>query len=265
MEELISVAAGELCISRRGNASGPPIIHLEGHRAQHISFPDAYLDLLVEAGAHVVSVDNRDVGRSFRAEADYRLADMAEDVHELICQLGPPAIVTGRSMGGAIAQLLALAHPGDVAGLGLFYTYASDRRREPRPAAPAPFHDRAQFIDYELGALPEIAGSRYPCAAPDIEALAGRMWARGVSWAGWERQRRAMEASEPWAHRLAEIVVPTVVVHGAEDPVIAPAEGSRLARAIAPATFRLIEGMGHQQPPELSELFAELTLDLLRY
>lgn len=276
MEELIKVSAGELCIARQGDPGGPLVIHLEGHRAQLISLPEPYLRALGEAGMDVVSLDHRDVGRSFRATADYTLADMAKDVHELIGRLGRPAVITGRSMGGAIAQLLTLTHPDDVAGLGLFYTYATGRAEatddtEPasglRPAAvpapePAPFHDLEQFIAYERGALPEIAGSRFPFEDGEIANLARRMWNRGVSWAGWERQRHAMAATEPWAHRLPEISVPTVVVHGAEDPVIDPAEGRRIAEAIPSADFHLVEGMGHQQPAELSDLFAELTLSV---
>lgn len=276
MEELIKVSAGDLCIARQGDPDGPLVIHLEGHRAQLISLPEPYLRALGEAGMDVVSLDHRDVGRSFRATSDYTLADMAKDVHELIGRLGRPAVITGRSMGGAVAQLLALTHPDDVAGLGLFYTYATGRGEEtddtdlasapefepataPAPE-PAPFHDLEQFIDYERGALPEFAGSRFPCEDEEITDLARRMWDRGVSWAGWERQRRAMAATEPWAHRLGEISVPTVVVHGAEDPVTDPAEGRRIAEAIPSADFHLIDGMGHQQPAELSELFAELTL-----
>lgn len=263
-EELLPVTGGNLCIARRGDPSGPLILHLEGHRAQLISVPDAYLRALAGAGMHVVSVDNRDVGRSFRAAGDYTLEDMAEDVHQLIGHFGGPAIVTGRSMGGAIAQLLALTHPEDVAGLGLFYTYASAKQGKPAATAPAPFSGLEEFIDYELEALPRITGSRFPMTSSHIAELARAMWRRGVSWAGWERQRRAMEATSPWAHRLEEISVPTVVIHGAEDPVISPERGRELAAAIPSADFHLIEGLGHQQPPELSEFFAELTLSLHR-
>lgn len=261
-EQLVPIAGGELCITRQGDPSAPQVVHLEGHRAQLLSVPDAYLDALVAAGMQVVCVDNRDVGRSFRASEDYTLADMAEDIHQLIAYLGGPAIITGRSMGGAIAQLLALNHPEDVTGLGLFYTFALSEQRTPSAATPAPFSDRESFIDYELRELPRIAGSGYPMYPDEIRELAEHMWERGVSWEGWERQRRAMEATEPWADRLAEIAVPTVVVHGSEDPIIPPRFGSELAAEIQGAEFHLVEGMGHQQPSGLSGFFAELTMGL---
>ncbi|MDO5700882.1 MAG: alpha/beta hydrolase [Bowdeniella nasicola] len=263
-EEFVPVSSGSLCVTRQGDPSGPLVLQLEGHRAQLISVPSEYLERLAAAGMNVVSVDNRDVGRSFHAARDYTLEEMAEDIHQLIGRLGGPAIVTGRSMGGAIAQLLALKHPDDVAGLGLFYTFALSARRAPSPPTPAPFLTCAEFIDYELEALEQLAGSRFPMRPDDIVELARAMWRRGVSWAGWERQRRAMETTEPWAHRLGEISVPTVVVHGSEDPVIPPEGGRQLAKGIEGADFHLIEGMGHQQPPELSDLFADLTLALVR-
>lgn len=263
-EELVHIAGGSLCITRRGDPAGPLIVHLEGHRAQLISIPTSYLDRLAAAGMHVVCVDNRDVGKSLRASGDYTLEAMAEDVHQLIRRLGAPAIVTGRSMGGAIAQLLALTYPADVAGLALFYSYAQSEVREVRPVAKAPFSTGAQFINYQLQALPQIAGSRFGLRRDDIVRLARTMWQRGVSWDGWERQRRAMEATQPWAHRLGEIRVPTVVVHGSDDPVIAPDYGCELAAAIDGASFHLVAGLGHQQPDELSQMFADLTLDLHR-
>lgn len=263
-EELVPITGGALCITRRGDPTGPLIVHLEGHRAQLISIPSSYLDRLAAAGMHVVCVDNRDVGKSLRANGDYTLEAMADDVHQLIARLGAPAIVTGRSMGGAIAQLLALNYPADVAGLALFYSYAQSEVRAVRPVAKAPFSDGAQFINYQLQALPQIAGSRFGLRRDDIVHLARTMWQRGVSWQGWERQRRAMEATQPWAHRLGEIRVPTVVVHGSEDPVIAPDNGRQLAAAIDGASFHLVDELGHQQPGELSEMFAELTLRVHR-
>lgn len=261
-EELVPTCAGELCITRHGDPAGPLVLHLEGHRAQLISLPSAYLKILSDAAMHSVCVDNRDVGKSFRAQSSYTLEDMAEDIHQLIAHLGRPAIITGRSMGGAIAQLLALKYPEDVAGLGLFYTFALSEPRTATPPGAVPFANRTQFIDYQLRELPTIAGSRYPMDREEICTLANAMWDRGVSWAGWERQRQAMEATAPWADRLSEIAVPTVIIHGGEDPIIDPRFARDLANAITTADLHIIDGLGHQQPTELSELFADLTLRL---
>lgn len=263
MERTLAVANGtRLCIDEIGSAGIPLIVHLEGHMAQLISTPRSYAERLAECGYRVVRVDNRDVGGSDRfPDAAYTLTDMVEDVHGLIAELGGPALVCGRSMGGAIAQLLALTHPEDVSGLGLFFTFAKERdSRTPGPVAQAPFHDEASFLAWERQSLPTIAGSGYPYPPEYVTWLATTMWGRGVDWSGFERQRLAMGAQPPWAGRLGDIAVPTVIVHGDEDPVVPVESGRRLAELIPGADLRVVPGMGHQQPPELDEFFVEATL-----
>lgn len=263
MERTLTVANGtRLCIDEIGSAGSPLIVHLEGHMAQLISTPRSYAERLAESGYRVVRVDNRDVGGSDRFPGvAYTLTDMVEDVHGLIAELGGPALVCGRSMGGAIAQLLTLMYPGDVAGLGLFFTFATERpSRAPGPVAQAPFHDEVSFLAWERQSLPTIAGSGYPYPPDDITWLASTMWRRGVDWGGFERQRRAMGEQAPWADRLGDIAVPTVIVHGDEDPVVPVESSRRLAELIPGADLRIVPGMGHQQPPELDEFFVAATL-----
>lgn len=263
MERVVRLANGSvLCVDERGDAHAPLILQIEGHMAQLVSTPETYVDRLVEIGYRVVRVDNRDVGRSARFDgAAYTLADMAEDLHHLLADLGGPAVVCGRSMGGAVAQLLALAHPDDVVGLGLFFTWAGSMTGglEPEPR-PAPFRDEESFLAWELDSLPRIAGSAHPFGRDEIETLARHLWQRGVSWDGYERQRRAIATTPPWASRLGEIAVPAVVVHGTEDPVIPVSAGEQLAGLIPGAELRLVDGMGHQQPPALDEFFLEATV-----
>lgn len=263
MERIIHCPNGtRLCIDEIGDPGGPLVVQLEGHMAQLVSTPLSYAELLADHGLRVVRVDNRDVGRSSRCPGqDYTLADLAADVHGLIGELGGPAVVCGRSMGGAVAQLLAIHHPEDVCGLGLFFTFAKEAPSpDPAPIGPAPFHDETSFLDWERQSLPGIAGSRHPFSDADITWLADTMWRRGVDWAGFERQRRAMGLEPPWAARLAEVRVPTVVVHGAEDQVVPVAAARRLAELIPHAELSVVDGMGHQQPPALDDIFVDATL-----
>lgn len=267
MERLIPLPGGTtLCVDEIGDPGAPLVVQLEGHMAQLISTPEAYCRRLADTGLRVVRVDNRDVGRSSRAAAPYVLDDMVRDVHELISVLGGPAVVCGRSMGGAIAQLLALDHPGDVTGLGLFFTFAKEpgQQSPPAEATPAPFTDRESFLAWEHASLPGIAGPAYPFPPGYIDALADEMWRRGVSWAGIERQRAAMARQAPWADRLAALDVPTVILHGTADPVVPVAAGRRLAELIGGSELVTVDGLGHTQPDALTDLFADRTLDLVR-
>ena len=263
---MVTLAGGtRLCIDEIGDPHAPLVLQLEGHMAQFISTPQSYCERLAEQGFRVVRVDNRDVGRSSRfAGVDYRLLDMAEDVHGLLQMLGAPAVVCGRSMGGAIAQLLAIHHPGDVLGLGLFYTYAKSLEihgdAAPAPFTPAPFVDERSFRIWQRSSLPAIAGSRHPYPPGYIEWLAETMWARGVDWEGFERQRLAMGFEPPWAKALATVDVPTVIVHGDEDPVVPVEAGRRLHGLMPQSQLRVIEGLGHHQPDDLEETFVAATL-----
>ncbi len=265
MERIVACPNGtSLAIDEIGPGDGPLLLQLEGHMAQLVATPRSYCERLAGLGYRVVRVDNRDAGRSTRFPgAGYTLADMAEDVHGLLQVLGSPAVVCGRSMGGAIAQLLALAHPEDVLGLGLFFTYA---KQVPAgllpPPRPAPFGDAESYRRWEHASLRPIAGPDYPFAPEYIDELAATAWARAgaVDWDGYERQRRAMWLTPPWASRLAQVSVPVAIVHGEQDSVITLPAARALQRALPQAVLRVVPGMGHQQPPELDELFVAATL-----
>ncbi|WP_288765756.1 alpha/beta fold hydrolase, partial [uncultured Varibaculum sp.] len=205
--------------------------------------------------------DNRDVGRSSPTPYPYDLRDMAADVAALIRFYGSPATVTGRSMGGAIAQLLALDFPQLVSGLGLFFTYAKNSSQLVKPVRKAPFSNRDQFLAWHFRQITEIAGSKYPWKEKRLHDLVTRCWQRGFSWKGTERQRQAMERTAPWAQRLGEIQVPVSIVHGEEDPVIPAAAGQELHRLIQHSQLHLVPGMGHQQPLEVNDLFLKATLE----
>jgi pimeloyl-ACP methyl ester carboxylesterase len=296
VEQIITVptpqGTTELCIETFGNPADPLMIQIEGHMAQLISTPRSYCEQLAERGFHVVRFDNRDVGRSQRFPGvAYTLADMADDVHGLITKLGGgPAYVCGRSMGGQIAQLLALAYPDDVAGLVLFFTLARAKRRapearddgsnessvaasgagaeetstiEPEPEW-AQFRDEEDFVAWQQQTLPGTAGRNYPFSKAAIDLLAREMWRRGVDTAGYARQTRAMAITPPWADRLASLTIPSLVIHGDEDCVIPISRGRELVDRLPNVELLIVPGMGHQQPPELDSYFVDAVVGLCR-
>lgn len=262
MEKMFSLDGGRtICVEEFGNPGNPLMIHIEGHGAQLVSIPESYCQRLAGAGFFVIRFDNRDVGRSSLALGSYDLRDMAADVAALIRYYGSPATVTGRSMGGAIAQLLALDYPQLVSGLGLFFTYAKSSTQGVNPVRAAPFANREEFITWHSRQITEIAGSKYPWEEKRLHDLVTKCWQRDFSWESLERQRQAMERTAPWAQRLREIKVPTSIVHGEEDPVIPEAAGRELHLLIQHSQLHLVPGMGHQQPAEADDLFVQATLE----
>ncbi|WIK63759.1 alpha/beta fold hydrolase [Gleimia hominis] len=261
MEQFLEVRPNEsICFERIGNPDGALIINLEGHSAQRIAVPTGYLTGLTEAGYDVVSFDNRDVGRSLRATSRYTLFDMVEDTHALIKHFGKPAVLTGRSMGGMISQLLAIKYPEEVLGLGLFYTRAKHTPATEMSINPqAPFENEESYVQYREKSMPRLAGSKYPYPEGHIEKLARQMWERGVSFVGNERQSAAMAATEPWAEETKGIKVPTIIVHGDEDGVIDVEEAHLLHELIPDSKLEIVQGMGHQQPAQLNDFFIEAT------
>ncbi|XVX20639.1 alpha/beta fold hydrolase [Actinomycetota bacterium] len=272
MEELITLGNGTtLCVDSLGDPEAPLALQLEGHMAQLVSTPEGYCQDLADNGFRVVRVDNRDVGRSSRfPDAAYTLEGMVEDVHALIEQLGgAPALVCGRSMGGMVAQLLALTYPQDVAGLGLFFSTArvgQSAAGESGPSAAASdyprFASEDEFVAFELASLADIAGPRYPFDDTYVEDLARTMWARGVDPDGWARQGHAIATTPDWSGLLGTLDAPAIVVHGDSDPVLPLESGRDLHERLPDSQLYVIEGMGHQQPEELDEWFVETTVGL---
>ncbi len=266
--DVVATNGTRLRIDDFGDPSGTLILQLEGHMAQLIATPESYCRRLADEGFWVVRVDNRDAGGSQRfAGVDYTLTDLAEDVHGLVQVIGRPAVVCGRSMGGAVAQLLTVEHPEDVLGLGLFFTFAKhDPSPLPEPVRPAPFGDEESFVAWQQADLPGIAGSAHPFDPEFVDWHARTMWSRGVDWGGFERQRRAIALTPPWAHRLGDLSrdaageLPVAIMHGAEDSIVPVDAAYRLLEHIPHAQLHIVPDLGHQQPAALDELFVAATL-----
>lgn len=254
-----------------GNEGAPPLILIMGLGMQLIAWPDDLCAMFVERGFRVIRFDNRDIGLSSKmggpvpnlmaalagdaSARSYSLDDMADDVAGLLDGLGIPAAhVVGASLGGMVAQLLALRHPARVLSLCSIMSSTGDRTvGQPRPEvlplllAPAP-RNRAEAEERGRLVARTIGSTGLPIDLDFVAAQAGRAFERNFNPPGYARQLLAVLASPDRTERLRGLRVPAVVIHGAEDKLVNPSGGEATARAIPGAELVLIEGMGHDMP-----------------
>lgn len=283
---------GEVELEYDVRGAGPPLVLIMGIGAQLIHWPEPFCDQLAAHGLTVIRFDNRDAGRSTclehlppprllpnvlrvllgrRAHAPYSLSDMAADVVGLLDALElEDAHVVGISMGGMIAQVLAIEHPARVRTLTSFASTPGDRRfARPRALAsllePVP-SDRQAAIRRSLKIMKAIGSPDYPMDEAAFLEIAHHAYERGVSSAGFARQFAAILASGNRLRRLADVRAPTLVLHGAEDPLIPLAAGEATAAAIPGAVLEVIPGLGHDLPrPLWPRITARIADHVLRH
>lgn len=276
-EPAVAKANGiELCYDTFGDAQAPPLVLIMGLAAQMIAWDDEFCASLAARGFRVIRFDNRDIGLSTRLEnlgvpnvpqllqahfagqptsAPYTLSDMARDVVGLLDVLGIDAAhAVGASMGGAIAQTLAIEHPQRLLSLtSIMATSGDPSLPPPRPEAlqllmtPTPT-DQAGYYQRYVQTWKVLRGPGFPLdEARDLERAA-QAFTRGIYPAGVARQMVAILASGSRKAALAKVRVPTLVIHGAADPLVPVACGIDVADAIPGAQRLIIEGMGHALP-----------------
>jgi pimeloyl-ACP methyl ester carboxylesterase len=258
-----------LCYRTHGAPGGEPVLLIAGLGIDQTSWPAALIAALVDHGYHVITLDNRDVGRSARAStpppgvarqllgmprADgYDLGDMAADAVAVLAHLGIDAAhLVGMSMGGMIAQEIATRTPERALTLtSIFSTTGARDVGQPaastlallaRPSAPT----RADAVAGYVAILRHIGGPGVDEAA--VRAYAERAWDRGdgrTARAGRDRQINAILRSGDRTRRLRRVVAPTLVIHGARDRLVAPSGGQATAAAIPGARLVTIPDMEH--------------------
>jgi pimeloyl-ACP methyl ester carboxylesterase len=265
--------------------SGEPLLLIMGLGAQLVHWPDGFCREMSARGFRVIRFDNRDVGLSSKIkgrvgdirllmgkrffnrpfETPYTVLDMADDAAGLLEALAiPSAHVAGVSMGGMIAQTLAITHPQKVRSLTSIMSSTGRRRfliAKPRAAAilvrPGP-KNREQAIDGEETFFRVCGGIREHAADRElVRDIAARAYDRCFHPAGFVRQLAGILATPDRAPALRYVRVPATVIHGSVDPLILPAAGRATAEAIPGARFRLIENMGHDLPPSTWRPVAE--------
>ena len=276
-----------------GRPGDPVIVLIMGLGVQMILWPDAFCELLAAQGFRVVRFDNRDVGLSTAFDhlgtpnvagiaaryfmrlpirsAPYLIDDMARDTACLLDELGiGRAHVVGASMGGMIAQNLAAGHPEKVLTLtSMMSTTGSRSLPLPRARAlgalmqaPAKKGDIEGGTRRLMNVLRAIGSRTYPADEQDLCAFCERHVRRAQSPGGQLRQAVAIAASGDRTEVVKRIRVPTLVIHGDEDPLLRPACGVETARVIreagGQARLEIVKGMGHDLPVPLQARLAEL-------
>jgi pimeloyl-ACP methyl ester carboxylesterase len=267
---------GELDIAYQtlGDPTDPPLLLVMGLGSQLIHWDLELYRQFADRGFHVIRFDNRDSGRSTKIrapvpnlvramaglpiDAPYLLADMADDAFGLLDHLSiDRAHVVGVSMGGMIAQTMAIRRPERVRSLASVMSTTGERRQS-RPKLRlwslllqrAP-QRRDQYIEYFVRAFHTIGSPGYPTDEARLRELAGATYDRGHHPAGTGRQLAAIMASGDRTEQLRRVIVPTVVIHGTDDPLVPFRGGVATARAIPNSQVLAIPGMGHDLPREV--------------
>jgi pimeloyl-ACP methyl ester carboxylesterase len=268
-----------------GDSADPAMLLVMGLGTQMLGWDAGFCELLVERGFFVIRFDNRDVGRSSWIEdaprpdvpaamtgdfssAAYTLSDMAADALGLLDHLGvESAHVVGASMGGMIAQTIAIEHPERVLSLTSIMSTTGDRAvGQPAPEGLAalmrtPPNDREGYAESAVEAFRAIGSKGFEIDEDYVRQRALASHDRGYNPLGVARQLLAIGASGDRTERLRELDVPTLVVHGRGDPLVSMTGGEATAAAIPGAKLELVEGMGHDLPRgtwrRLADLIAE--------
>jgi pimeloyl-ACP methyl ester carboxylesterase len=275
----------ELVYETFGDPADPPLLLVMGLGMQLIHWDRELCEELAGRGFFVIRYDNRDAGRStsipapvppimramagFPIQVPYLLTDMAADAFALLDQLGiERAHVMGVSMGGMVAQTMAIERPERVLSLTSIMSTTGDRRAGmPRLRVWSVLLRRAPerrdaFVEHFVRVFRMIGSPGFESDEARLREIAAATFDRGVNAAGTARQLAAILASGDRTKRLRTLQAPTLVVHGTDDPLIPLRGGVATARAIPGAELLAIPGMGHDLPhevwPRLTEAFTAL-------
>ncbi|MGY1720820.1 alpha/beta fold hydrolase [Blastococcus sp. SYSU DS0552] len=265
----------ELAYETFGETADPPVLLVMGLATQMIGWPDDFCRGLAEQGLFVIRFDNRDIGLSThldgagapdvlailggdRSSVAYSLTDLAEDTVGLLDTLGlDSAHVVGASMGGMIAQLVAISHPDRVRSLTSIMSTTGD----PAVGAPdeaamgvllaAPAGDREGAIQRVVDTYRVIGSPGFEFDEAAVRDRAGLSFDRAYDPAGVARQLAAILTTHDRTADLARVAVPTLVIHGEQDSLVNVSGGRATAAAVPGAELLVVDGMGHDLPREV--------------
>lgn len=283
----------EICYEIFGEDDGlPPVVLISGAGLQMLAWPDEFCESLAKKVGGVIRFDNRDTGEStilndlpapsplgfslkhklgLKVSSPYSLEDMVTDLIHLLDNLDiVKAHLVGISLGGMIAQVAAINSSDRVKSLTCIATQARNSRhampklktvfkilRSPKPG-------RQGYIDWSIDLIRTVGGSAAEGPDDYLREMSGRMFDRGISDDGLNRQVCAVYAAPDRRPALSKISTKTLVIHGAEDPLISLKASKEIATAIPGSKFVLVDGMGHGilRPtwPKLIELITEHVL-----
>jgi pimeloyl-ACP methyl ester carboxylesterase len=262
----------ELAYETFGDPGDPPILLVMGLATQMIGWPDDFCAGLADRGHFVIRFDNRDIGLSTHFHAagapdlmrvmagdhssvPYALTDLADDTIGLLDVLGLDSVhVVGASMGGMVAQLVAVRHPDRVRSLtSIMSTTGDPSVGTPNEAAMGvlfapPAADRESAVKRAIDTYRVIGSPGFEFDEPALRDRAGLAFDRAHDPAGVARQLAAILSTHDRTRDLMSISVPSLVIHGAEDALVNVSGGRATAAAIPDAELLVVEGMGHDLP-----------------
>lgn len=259
-----------------GESSLPALLLIAGNGAQMLFWDAAFCERLARTGLFVIRFDNRDAGLSTKfeeagipdfmatikaamegktVESAYSLEDMADDSVGLLAALGiEKAHICGASMGGMIAQVVASRHPEQVLSLtSIMSSTGNPGLPQGKPEAIAavvapPPEEREAYIEHNVHTWRRIWSPGFPFEEERARAFLEKSYDRSYYPQGMARQNAALMASGDRRPSLASIKAPTLVIHGADDPLMPVEAGKETARIIPGARLLIIPGMGHDMP-----------------
>ena len=265
-ERIIRANGVDLCVQTFGDRADPPILLIMGGASSMDWWEDGFCERLAAGSRFVIRYDHRDTGRSVSYEpgaAPYSLRDLAEDAVGLLDAFGlESAHLVGMSMGGWIGQLVALENPDRVASLTLISTSPTAGPSDPdlpemsqelqaffaEEASEPDWSDRDAVIDYIVEGERPFAGSS-PFDEAAIREIAARAFDRTTNLASSITNHAGIDSGDRWRERLGEVSVPTLVIHGTEDPMYPYGNAVALAKEIPGAQLLALERVGHEVPP----------------
>ncbi|MCD6281826.1 MAG: alpha/beta hydrolase [Deltaproteobacteria bacterium] len=262
-----------------GDPGDPPIVLISGLSMQMIEWVERFCEMLASRGYYVIRYDNRDVGLSQKIDelgvpriqdlfqkvargehikVPYLLSDMADDAVGLLDALGiDSANFVGVSMGGMIAQEIAIHHPERMRSLtSIMSTTGDPNLPQAKPSAmtvvmtPMPL-EKERYADAFVQVCRVLKGPSTSLDEPALRRLALRCFERGIHPAGVARQLAAIIASGSRKQALNGVKIPTLVIHGDSDPLVPVECGIDTANAIPGAKLKIIKGVGHELPPDI--------------
>jgi pimeloyl-ACP methyl ester carboxylesterase len=275
----------EIVYQRFGDVSSPPVLLIIG--GQMYSWPDGFCSELVKEGLQVIRFDNRDSGLSTHfnnapepdfaaamkgdfSTVSYTLSDMSADTVGLMNVFGfKNAHLVGASLGGMIAQTIAIEYPERIRSLtSMMSTTGNPSVGQPdwvalAPLGPSP-DDKQGFIEWQVKAFKAVGSPKYPMDEVTAVANAGRAWDRDHDRLASLRQKTAVLKSGDRTEKLKLLRIPTLVMHGDADKMLNVSGGKATADSIPGAELVIFEGLGHGFPRPLWPEFANHIAKLVR-
>lgn len=252
----------EICAESFGNPANPPVLLIMGAMSSMVWWDEEFCQRLADSGRFVIRFDNRDVGRSTTYEPgkpEYSVEDMADDAIRVLNYFNiDKANLVGMSLGGMIAQLVALRNPERVLTITMISSSVWDERPDlPQidqkilnyhaSAATLNWSDEQSVIKYLAEGWRLLNGSKSPFDKDRAYKLAEKEVKRAKSLLSMFNHS-LLKGGESLYGKEKEIKVPALIIHGTEDPVLPVQHGEALAKSIPGAKLILLEGIGHEIP-----------------